>query len=82
MIHPFYTIFQLDPLPEKVLQQRPNANAVRSMEKVIEIHSKLSSRVLSRDPPRAKQVGGKDPLPRAPSPRLLSVSLPPVRASL
>ncbi|XP_016059119.1 PREDICTED: histone deacetylase 4 [Miniopterus natalensis] len=28
-----------DPLPEKVLQQRPNANAVRSMEKVIEIHS-------------------------------------------
>lgn len=34
--------FQLDPLPEKVLQQRPNANAVRSMEKVIEIHSKCS----------------------------------------
>ncbi|KAL4689503.1 hypothetical protein H8959_012294 [Pygathrix nigripes] len=31
---------QLDPLPEKVLQQRPNANAVRSMEKVMEIHSK------------------------------------------
>ncbi|KAB0356230.1 hypothetical protein FD754_000386, partial [Muntiacus muntjak] len=30
---------ELDPLPEKVLQQRPNANAVRSMEKVIEIHS-------------------------------------------
>ncbi|XP_070929803.1 histone deacetylase 4 isoform X3 [Macaca nemestrina] len=31
---------ELDPLPEKVLQQRPNANAVRSMEKVMEIHSK------------------------------------------
>ncbi|XP_060049548.1 histone deacetylase 4 isoform X2 [Erinaceus europaeus] len=28
-----------DPLPEKVLQQRPNPNAVRSMEKVIEVHS-------------------------------------------
>lgn len=32
-------VLQLDPLPEKVLQQRPNANAVRSMEKVIEVHS-------------------------------------------
>ncbi|KAM9248456.1 histone deacetylase 4 [Dugong dugon] len=31
---------ELDPLPEKTLQQRCNANAVRSMEKVIEIHSK------------------------------------------
>ncbi|XP_073928266.1 histone deacetylase 4 isoform X6 [Castor canadensis] len=31
---------ELEPLPEKVLQQRPNANAVRSMEKVMEIHSK------------------------------------------
>ncbi|XP_033085547.1 histone deacetylase 4 isoform X4 [Trachypithecus francoisi] len=31
---------ELDPLPEKILQQRPNANAVRSMEKVMEIHSK------------------------------------------
>ncbi|XP_008051088.1 histone deacetylase 4 isoform X2 [Carlito syrichta] len=31
---------ELDPLPEKILQQRPNANAVRSMEKVVEIHSK------------------------------------------
>lgn len=30
---------ELDPLPEKVLEQRPNANAVRSMEKVIGIHS-------------------------------------------
>lgn len=33
------TFFQLDPLPEKVLQQRANANAVHSIEKVIEIHS-------------------------------------------
>ncbi|XP_006866852.1 PREDICTED: histone deacetylase 4 [Chrysochloris asiatica] len=31
---------ELDPLPEKTIQQRSNANAVRSMEKVIEIHSK------------------------------------------
>ncbi|XP_057609741.1 histone deacetylase 4 isoform X3 [Chionomys nivalis] len=31
---------ELDPLPEKVLQQRPNANAVHSMEKVMDIHSK------------------------------------------
>ncbi|XP_042544994.1 histone deacetylase 4 isoform X2 [Dipodomys spectabilis] len=31
---------ELEPLSEKVLQQRPNANAVRSMEKVMEIHSK------------------------------------------
>ncbi|KAJ7424487.1 hypothetical protein WISP_28448 [Willisornis vidua] len=31
---------ELDPLPEKVFQQRANANAVHSMEKVIEIHSK------------------------------------------
>uniref|UniRef100_A0A6I8NJK7 Histone deacetylase n=1 Tax=Ornithorhynchus anatinus TaxID=9258 RepID=A0A6I8NJK7_ORNAN len=31
---------ELDPLPEKVLQQRSNENAVHSMEKVIEIHSK------------------------------------------
>ncbi|XP_010614003.1 histone deacetylase 4 isoform X5 [Fukomys damarensis] len=31
---------ELEPLPEKILQQRPNANAVRSMEKVVEIHSK------------------------------------------
>ncbi|KAK4817703.1 hypothetical protein QYF61_026393 [Mycteria americana] len=34
------TAFELDPLPEKVFQQRANANAVHSMEKVIEIHSK------------------------------------------
>uniref|UniRef100_A0A8B9M7P7 Histone deacetylase n=1 Tax=Accipiter nisus TaxID=211598 RepID=A0A8B9M7P7_9AVES len=31
---------ELEPLPEKVFQQRANANAVHSMEKVIEIHSK------------------------------------------
>ncbi|XP_028560115.2 histone deacetylase 4 isoform X4 [Podarcis muralis] len=31
---------ELDPIPEKVLQQRANANAVHSIEKVIEIHSK------------------------------------------
>ncbi|XP_056145275.1 histone deacetylase 4 [Lampris incognitus] len=30
---------ELDPLPEEVLQQRPNANAVHSMEKVLEAHS-------------------------------------------
>uniref|UniRef100_G3VPG9 Histone deacetylase n=1 Tax=Sarcophilus harrisii TaxID=9305 RepID=G3VPG9_SARHA len=30
----------LDPLPDKVLQQRSNANAIHSMEKVIETHSK------------------------------------------
>ncbi|XP_036925209.1 histone deacetylase 4 isoform X2 [Sturnira hondurensis] len=30
---------ELQPLPEEVLQRRPNANAVRSMEKVVEIHS-------------------------------------------
>lgn len=38
----FYVIFfllQLDPIPDEVLQQRPNANAVRSMEKVIEVQS-------------------------------------------
>lgn len=33
---------QLDPLPEKVFQQRANANAVHSMEKVIEIHCEYS----------------------------------------
>ncbi|XP_063069547.1 histone deacetylase 4 isoform X2 [Engraulis encrasicolus] len=31
---------ELEPLPEEVLQQRPNANAVRSMEKVLEAQSK------------------------------------------
>ncbi|XP_056676104.1 histone deacetylase 4 isoform X2 [Monodelphis domestica] len=31
---------ELDPLPDKVLQQRPNINAIHSMEKVIETHSK------------------------------------------
>uniref|UniRef100_A0A3B4YWS0 Histone deacetylase n=1 Tax=Seriola lalandi dorsalis TaxID=1841481 RepID=A0A3B4YWS0_SERLL len=31
---------ELDPIPDEVLQQRPNANAVHSMEKVIEVQSK------------------------------------------
>ncbi|XP_043105571.1 histone deacetylase 4 isoform X1 [Puntigrus tetrazona] len=31
---------ELDPLPEDVLQQRPNSNAIHSMEKVLEVHSK------------------------------------------
>ncbi|XP_071400537.1 histone deacetylase 4 isoform X2 [Centroberyx affinis] len=31
---------ELDPLPEEVLQQRPNPNAIHSMEKVLEAHSK------------------------------------------
>ncbi|XP_061463750.1 histone deacetylase 4 isoform X2 [Rhineura floridana] len=31
---------ELDPIPEKILQQRANANAVHSIEKVIEIQSK------------------------------------------
>ncbi|XP_027133287.1 histone deacetylase 4 isoform X3 [Larimichthys crocea] len=31
---------ELDPIPDEVLQQRPNANAVHSMEKVLEAHSK------------------------------------------
>ncbi|XP_059356536.1 histone deacetylase 4-like [Carassius carassius] len=31
---------ELDPLPEDVLQQRPNTNAIHSMEKVLEVHSK------------------------------------------
>ncbi|TKS67589.1 Histone deacetylase 4 [Collichthys lucidus] len=31
---------KLDPIPDEVLQQRPNANAVHSMEKVLEAHSK------------------------------------------
>lgn len=35
----FWSHFQLDPIPDKVLQERPNANAVHSMEKVIEAHS-------------------------------------------
>lgn len=34
------SLLQLEPLPEKVLQQRPNANAIHSMEKVMDIHSK------------------------------------------
>uniref|UniRef100_A0A671MV75 Histone deacetylase n=1 Tax=Sinocyclocheilus anshuiensis TaxID=1608454 RepID=A0A671MV75_9TELE len=31
---------ELDPLSEDVLQQRPNPNAIHSMEKVLEVHSK------------------------------------------
>ncbi|XP_069826365.1 histone deacetylase 7 isoform X2 [Dendropsophus ebraccatus] len=31
---------ELDPLPEEVLRQRPNANAVRSLETVIQVQSK------------------------------------------
>ncbi|KAA8593188.1 hypothetical protein FQN60_009304 [Etheostoma spectabile] len=31
---------ELDPIPDEVMQQRPNANAVHSMEKVLEIQSK------------------------------------------
>ncbi|CAK6963670.1 histone deacetylase 4 isoform X1 [Scomber scombrus] len=31
---------ELDPIPDEVLQQRPNANAVHSMENVLEIQSK------------------------------------------
>ena len=38
--------FQLDPIPEKVLQQRPNTNAVHSIEKVIEIHSEYQGVVI------------------------------------
>ncbi|XP_075036537.1 histone deacetylase 4 isoform X1 [Mixophyes fleayi] len=34
---------ELEPLPESVLQQRPNSNAVSSMEKVIQIHNEYWS---------------------------------------
>ncbi len=34
-----FCLLQMDPIPDEVLQQRPNANAVHSMEKVIEAHS-------------------------------------------
>lgn len=34
-----FCLFQLDPIPDEVLQQRPNTNAVHSMENVLEIHS-------------------------------------------
>ncbi|XP_068446338.1 histone deacetylase 4-like isoform X2 [Clinocottus analis] len=36
---------ELDPLPKAVLEQRPNPNAVRSLEKVLETHSKYWSSV-------------------------------------
>uniref|UniRef100_A0A8C7NKB3 Histone deacetylase n=1 Tax=Oncorhynchus mykiss TaxID=8022 RepID=A0A8C7NKB3_ONCMY len=42
---------QLDPLPQTLLEQRPNQNAVCSIEKVIETHSKYW-RSLQRDSPR------------------------------
>lgn len=32
---------QLDPLPKAVLEQRPNPNAVRSLERVLDTHSEL-----------------------------------------
>ncbi|XP_056321866.1 histone deacetylase 4 isoform X1 [Danio aesculapii] len=31
---------ELDPIPEDILQQRPNANAIQSMEKVLEVQNK------------------------------------------
>ncbi|KAJ3591963.1 hypothetical protein NHX12_007093 [Muraenolepis orangiensis] len=33
-------LLQLDPLPDEVVQQRPNPNAVQSMENVLEIQGK------------------------------------------
>lgn len=36
---------QLDPLPKAVLEQRPNPNAVRSLEKVLETHSELTGQI-------------------------------------
>ena len=33
----FSSLPKLDPLPDEVVQQRPNANAVQSMENVLEI---------------------------------------------
>uniref|UniRef100_A0A667WJK2 Histone deacetylase n=1 Tax=Myripristis murdjan TaxID=586833 RepID=A0A667WJK2_9TELE len=42
---------ELDPLPKSVLEQRPNPNAVRSLEKVIETHSKYW-RSVHRSSPR------------------------------
>ncbi|TWW80519.1 Histone deacetylase 4 [Takifugu flavidus] len=35
-----YLSVELEPIPDKLMQQRPNANAVRSMEKVLEAHGK------------------------------------------
>lgn len=35
----YFLLSQLDPIPEKILQQTANINAVHSIEKVIEIHS-------------------------------------------
>ena len=66
----FFFFSQLDPLPEKVLQQRPNANAVRSMEKVIEIHSKWPDLVLSWETLLGERPkgGGRTLWPRLPPP--------------
>lgn len=36
-------VFQLEPIPDAVMQQRPNANAVRSMETVLEVHGEWRS---------------------------------------
>lgn len=36
-------VFQLEPIADGVMQQRPNANAVRSMETVLEVHGESSS---------------------------------------
>ncbi|XP_034030335.1 histone deacetylase 4-like isoform X3 [Thalassophryne amazonica] len=41
---------ELDPLPKTVLEQRPNPNAVRSLEKVIETHSKYWRSVQRHSP--------------------------------
>lgn len=43
-----FCLFQLDPIPDEVLQQRPNANAVHSMEKVIEAHSEWIIHIYTR----------------------------------
>lgn len=42
-------LLQLDPIPDEVLQQRPNANAVHSMEKVIEAHSEWIMNMLTQN---------------------------------
>jgi len=43
-----FCLFQLDSIPDEVLQQRPNANSVHSMEKVIEVHSEFITYTYSR----------------------------------
>lgn len=39
--HPPPSCLQPDPLPKAVLEQRPNPNAVCSLEKVLETHSEF-----------------------------------------